>query len=110
MPVETIRVRNVKVGRAFNALAEVKNCEDVEIDGLVLGKSADSPFVPRRFEASGDSAEKFAEDGRWSQLIRQVRPGDEVVVSFPPSPTTDRFILHVRDQGGRAIARPIEAP
>ena len=103
MPVETIRVRNVKVGRAFNALAEVKNCEDVEIDGLVLGKSADSPFVPRRFEASGDSAEKFAEDGRWSQLIRQVRPGDEVVVSFPPSPTTDRFIWHVRDQGGRAI-------
>ena len=110
MPAETIRVRNVKVGRVFTALAEVENCEDVEINGLVLGKSSDYPFEPRRFEASGDSAEKFADDGRWSELIGQVKPGDEVVVSFPPSPMTDRFLWHVRDQGGKAISIQPRSP
>ena len=107
LPPETIRVRNVKVGRVFTALADVRNCEDVKIDGLSLGRSGDFPFEPRRFVASGVSAEAYAGDGSWSKLIRQVKPGDEVVIDFPPSPAADEFVRHVQDQGGKATVVPL---
>ena len=37
LPSERIRIRNVKVGRVTNAFTDIRNCEDVKIDGLELG-------------------------------------------------------------------------
>ena len=102
-PASGIRVKNVKVGRVIHKLAEVSQCEDVRIDGLELGKSADTPFTPRRFVASGESAERFAADGSWRKFARQVRVGDEAVIRFPDSEQVRKFEKDILGRGGVPI-------
>ena len=106
-PATGIRVKNIRIGRVVNKLAEVDNCEDVRIDGLELGKAADTPFTPKRFVASGDSAERFAADGSWGRFIRQAGVGDEVVIRFPPSAKVQEFVRNVVDRGSVPIVEEV---
>ena len=106
LPASGIRVRNVDVGRVIHSLTEVRNCFDVRIDGLSLAPEGTVQYTPARFTAEGASAETFAADGSWLNVIRHVKPGDEVVLRFPPSEQVEKFRLHVLDQGGVPIIQP----
>ena len=106
-PASGIRVKNVKVGRVIHKLAEVSQCEDIRIDGLELGKSADTPFKARRFVASGESAERFAEDGSWRKFARQVHVGDEAVIRFPASEQVRKFEQDILGRGGVPIVETL---
>ena len=103
LPACGIQVRNVDIGRVVHSLTDIRNCHDVRIDGLVLAPEGTVDFTPSRFVAEGPSAERFAADGSWRQLIRRVRVGDEVVIRFPDSEQVRKFERHVLDQGGVPI-------
>jgi len=106
LPPSKIRVRNVKVGRVIKSLTEISNCYDVDISGLSLAPEGAVSFETKRFVAQGPSAEKFAADGSWKKLIGRVKPGDNVILRFPPSSARDRFAAHVSGQGGVVAIEP----
>ena len=106
LPPSGIRIRNVKVGRVFKSLTEISNCFDVEIAGLSLAPEGAVAFTPNEFVAEGPSAESFIADGSWRAIARQVKPGDRVILRFPPSPARDRLEKHVHGQGGVAKVEP----
>ena len=102
LPPSGIHIRNVKIGRVIGSLTDVSNCLNVDITGLSLAPEGTVAFTPNEFVAEGPSAESFAADGSWSGIIRKVKPGDRVILRFPPSKQRDAFAAHVRDQGGVA--------
>ena len=101
-----IRIRNVKIGRVVNSLTEISDCFDVEIAGLSLAPEGAVAFTPNEFVAEGPSAESFIADGSWRAIARQVKPGDRVILRFPPSHARDRLEKHVHGQGGVAKVEP----
>jgi lysophospholipase L1-like esterase len=106
LPPSGIRIRNIKIGRVIQAFTEVRNCYDVDITGLSLAPEGTVSFSGKEFIAQGESAEKFAADGSWKKLVRQVKPGDRVVLRFPPSAARDRFAAHASGQGGVVSVEP----
>ena len=100
LPPSGIRIRNVKVGRAIHSLSDITNCYDVDISGLTLAPEGAVSFTSAEFVAEGDSAKEFSASGSWRKLIRQVKPGDRVVLRFPPSPKRDSFARQVYEVGG----------
>jgi hypothetical protein len=100
LPPSGIRIRNVKVGRAIHSLSDITNCYDVDISGLSLAPEGAVTFTPTEFVAGGGSAKEFSANGSWRTLIRQVKPGDRVVLRFPPSRQRDSFARQVYDMGG----------
>ena len=106
LPPSGIRIRNVKVGRVVNSLTEISNCFDVEIAGLSLAPEGAVAFTPNEFVAEGPSAESFVADGSWGALARQIKPGDRVILRFPPSPELEKLVKHVQYQGGVAKVEP----
>ena len=106
LPPSGIRIRNIKIGRVIQAFTEVRNCYDVDITGLSLAPEGTVSFSGKEFIAQGESAEKFAADGSWKKLVRQVKTGDRVVLRFPPSTARDRFAAHASGQGGVVSVEP----
>ena len=126
MPPSGIRVRNVRIGRVVRAFTDVRNCLDVELDGLSLapegaipasarprlffagdstlddqGKSlfgtSRDPYrswgttlqehmaegcAVRNYAVSGASTKSFMKSGQWAKLLKDVKPGDYVLIQF----------------------------
>ena len=62
------------------------------IDSIVLLAAA--------LQVEAPSAESFIADGSWSVITQQVKPGDRVILRFPPSPAIKKLEGHIQYLGG----------
>jgi len=100
LPPSAIRVNNVRIGHVVHEFTNIRNCRDVNLDGLHLAPDGTVSFTPKTLVAEGKSADEYLADGSWLKLAKQIDIGDTVILRFPPSACRDSFKYEVGIVGG----------